>query len=411
MTINTKRGLFSQLIVDKEPDGKYHCPIPECTYSETTTNFHRLVKHCNIKHSICLTKFKVKKASTLHHEKLENQRKQRKKRHIPQHRIQLLTEEQWQEAILLHRSDLDGNFASVLEANGVVVVRNFLDSKDVNILKGCVRIAKLLTEMTPAPLEEYTISGGIKMINIPADNFSKDDRNFSSGADVLDSVSAQIRKMLGNQFNLVGDISILTTPFGAQKQVIHSDNILKNRYNGLIVLSESATPTIFLPKQQPDIPILERPLLNANGTISDKSLRTRLKDKYWYMWEDLQELERKMRPVCGRPLKSGDLILFEADMVHRGDTCNDNKTLLFFHASNTTSRVEEDLQFHAGLLGSMVYGENPKNPQQKNNYFEMIRRHDQSIENAIVPLIGLLGDEVQASYNEWLAKQKFTLQV
>ncbi|KAI8893677.1 hypothetical protein BC833DRAFT_635794 [Globomyces pollinis-pini] len=42
------------------------------------------------------------------------------------------------------------------------------------------------------------------------------------------------------------------TPDGADKQFIHSDNVIKERFNGLIVLSKTATATIFLPKQYPD---------------------------------------------------------------------------------------------------------------------------------------------------------------
>jgi hypothetical protein len=66
------------------------------------------------------------------------------------------------------------------------------------------------------------------------------------------------------------------------------------------------------------------------------------------------------------------LVIFEADMVHRGDESSDNKTLLFFHARDSTTSVQEDLQFHAGLLGSMIYGNIPGTLQDKNDYFGMI---------------------------------------
>lgn len=91
-----------------------------------------------------------------------------------------------------------------------------------------------------------------------------------------------------------------------------------------------------------------------------------------------------MFAISSRPLKRGDLVLFEADMIHRGDACLGNKTLLFFHFRKHAVTVEEDLQFHVGLLGSMVYGHIPSIRQDKNAYFGSIREHNESLEDTNV---------------------------
>jgi hypothetical protein len=106
-----------------------------------------------------------------------------------------------------------------------VILPQFIDSKDVDILNGCTRISQFLAERDESELEERTISGGTLMIDIPVNHFAKGNVNFSSGANVLDLVSQKIKKMLGDEYSIVGDLSILTTPNGAQKQFIHSDNI------------------------------------------------------------------------------------------------------------------------------------------------------------------------------------------
>lgn len=76
------------------------------------------------------------------------------------------------------------------------MVKNFIDSNKVDILNGCVRIAQLLSQKDENDLEERTISGGTLMIDIPVNNFTKGNVNFSSGANVLDLISQQIKNML-----------------------------------------------------------------------------------------------------------------------------------------------------------------------------------------------------------------------
>jgi hypothetical protein len=395
--------IFTTKVIEIQPDGKYHCPDSTCCVSETPTNFHRLVKHC-VKHSIKLSKAKVKKESTIREENRIAKRKA-KKRKIIEEMDENITIERWQQNIMLNLSEADGNLKLMLMNCGVIVVREFIDSKDVDILNGCVRIAQFLSERDESEIEERIISGGTLMIDIPVNHFAKENVNFSSGANVLDLVSQMIKKMLGDEYSIVGDLSFLTTPNGVQKQFIHSDNILKNRYNGLIVLSDFATPTLFLPKQQPDVTINASPLLDLNGKIVDPNIRTKIKEKYSYMWGPVEEIESKMRPLSSKPLKRGDLVLFEADMVHRGDESMVNKTLLFFHARDSTATVQEDLQFHAGLLGSMIYGNIPGKRHDKNEYFGIIKRHDEALKDATVSLPSLLNEDVSKEYMKWLGKQ------
>jgi hypothetical protein len=276
-------------------DGKYHCPYSTCCYSETPSNFNRLVKHC-AKHSIKLSKSIVKKESTIREQNRIAERKA-KKRKIIEEMDDNITIEKWQQIIMLNLSEADGNLKSMLKNCGVIVIREFIESKDVDILNGCVRIAQLLTERDDTALEERSISGGTKMIDIPINQLLKHDVNFSSSVNVMDVITQKVQKILGPEYQLVGEISILTTPNGAQKQFIHSDNILKNRYNGLIVLSDIATPTLFLPKQQPDVAIYSSPHLDVNGKIVEQEIRTKLKEKYSYMWGQVGEIESRMRSV------------------------------------------------------------------------------------------------------------------
>lgn len=111
-----------------------------------------------------------------------------------------------------------------------------------------------------------------------------------------------------------------------------------------------------------------------------------------------------MRPVSNKPLQRGDLLLFEADMTHRGSLCNMNKTLLFFNVRKSSYVLHKDQQFHAATLGTYVYGSNPKKKSDKDALYGLIRMNDQSISEPVVPLIDLLNDG--SYYNEWLKTQK-----
>jgi hypothetical protein len=317
--------------------------------------------------------------------------------------INELSMKEWQESISIPFGEVKGSLKHMLDSYGEVVITKFLDSNEVDILNGCTAMAKTL--IVHKEMKEGTISGGTKMIDIPVYRFEKDDIHFAFGANILKNITDRIQKMIGDEYSIFGALSFLTTPNGAQKQFIHSDNILKNRYNGLIVLSDTAAPTLFLPKQWPDVAINASPLLDEDGKILDPNIRTKLKEKYSYMWGPVEEIERKMRPLSSKPLKRGDLVLFEADTVHCGDASSDNKKLLFFHARDNNASVQEDLQFHAGLLGSMIYGNIPGTLQDKNDYFGMIKRHDESLKDATVSLPSLLNEEVTEAYLKWLENQ------
>jgi hypothetical protein len=104
--------IFTTKVIEIQPDGKYHCPDSTCCVSETPTNFHRLVKHC-VKHSIKLSKAKVKKESTIREENRIAKRKA-KKRKIIEEMDENITIERWQQNIMLNLSEADGNLKLML---------------------------------------------------------------------------------------------------------------------------------------------------------------------------------------------------------------------------------------------------------------------------------------------------------
>jgi hypothetical protein len=381
------------------PNDIYQCP--QCSRFEQPKNFSRLNKHAKAEHKIALTHIKINDSTKRKKEQISKQvRKKQPILHKP--KIPKSPNQVWQNQI----SVLPENVTTEkLKQFGVLVVRNFLAPREVDVLNGCVEMAK--RDVKDGKLVETSISGGTLMINIPVVDFKKDTGGFKFGIDTLEEISSRIKNMVGDNFSIVGDLSILTTPNGAEKQCIHADNILKNRYNGLLVLSETASPTRFLPKENPDIMLTEAPLLHPEtGMVMNGNLRQKIQEKYSFMWGSVEELDSKMRPVSDGPLKKGDLVLFEADMVHRGAACEGNKTLVFFQVRpGNPANVEKDVQFHAGLLGSYVYGELPESKEDKDAYFGLIRRHDKWNSNAKVPLTELLANEVRIAYEEWLDQQ------
>ena len=149
--------------------------------------------------------------------------------------------------------------------------------------------------------------------------------------------------------------------------------------------------------------------MDSTGKIVDPNVRVKLREKYLLMFGRLEFLETGMRPVSKYPLKKGALILFEADMLHRGDDSTDNKTVLFFHTrrhvGGISQQVEEDLQFHVALLGSIIYGNIPRYQEEKNEYFQMIKRHDESIPITTVRLTDLMDENVRRCYQTLFSTQ------
>ena len=116
-----------------------------------------------------------------------------------------------------------------------------------------------------------------------------------------------------------------------------------------------------------------------------------------------------MKPISNEPLQKGDLVLFEADMLHRGAASYENKTLMFFHTCPGDVNVEADVQFHAGLLGSLIFGNIPTNKEDKDIYYNMIRMHDHSIDGSVVKIPDLLNPAASKAYKKWLRKQSTIL--
>ncbi|KAI8901715.1 hypothetical protein BC833DRAFT_87011 [Globomyces pollinis-pini] len=395
-------GYLENQEIEVQEDGRYYCPGIGCQKSISRRRFKNLAKHCSEKHQITLTKVKRLKESTKR--KYQNQEEMRKKEIVMKtecmdhNQLNQMTTEEWQKKITLENSDNLFHLNSMVDLHGVVVVQQFCNTMECDILNMCSRIAELL----PDKYSKEITNGGIQMVNIPISNFNQSDINFKIGANVINSISDKLQQAFGLDYSLDGDLSILTTPNGAQKQFIHSDDILKERYNGIIVLSDNATPPIFLRKKYPDVKLYNFPTLDQEGRVLDDLLRSTIAQKYFFMMEPPGLVEPFMHYVSAQPLKKGDLILFEADMVYRGAQIFENETGVFFHLRKPTPSATVDLQFHAGQLGSLLFGTNPR---EKESYFNMIRMHDDSIPDTTVPLYDLLGDTVKKSYLEWLKKQ------
>jgi hypothetical protein len=312
----------------------------------------------------------------------------------------------WQDSIFFGSTKKPQDIKSILDQTGVIVIRNFVGEDAADVWNGCIQVAK--SSKDSLGLHVAPISGNQIMFNLNVDVLLQQPE-FSFVTNVLTKLNLEIKKIIGNDFSLMGDISILETPNGAQKQFAHADNILRNRYNGLLVLSENAPPPLFLPKSAPDVPLFISPAIDrASGQLIRVEDREMIQRKFALLFGNVQELEKQMFPVSRKRLQKGDLVLFEADMVHRGDICTYHKTLLFFHCRPgvpESQRVDNDVQFHVGLLGSLVYGILPVPGQERDAYFRLIRAHDESLPNSKVTLPQLLGDKVSKAYKLWLSRQ------
>ncbi len=69
------------------------------------------------------------------------------------------------------------------------------------------------------------------MINVPLTRFQKHDSHFCSGENVFHWLDTRMKEIFGKEYMLVGDIYIITTPNGAQKQFTHPDDIIGDRIN------------------------------------------------------------------------------------------------------------------------------------------------------------------------------------
>ena len=434
----------------EEREGKYECPFDGCTVTVNRINFYRLRKHYQERHDSSITlklkplRRKIKERfSTVTH-KIEAPAIKPNVEEVPEDimgleapanesNVEVSEKTKFQSSILVNGMNMGNvkDIKSKLDEFGVVLIKGFMDHRNSVLFDACHRMAaflqverttRVVNKANPAYLDEITesikaypetsISGGIKMHSIPVDDIHKECEWLGFCEYPLDLLRDKLHLILGNQYFISGELAFLFSPQKTSKQVIHADNIKKNIYNGLLVLSDSAKPTIFLPKSKDDIAINEAPELHLSGPnrgkIIDDGIREKIMKKFHFMDEPLARIEGKMYPVSDALLTKGDLVLFEGDAVHRGDKCgkSDFKKLLFFSCRKDDSIPGNDIQVHAGLLASYFYGLFPETEEEKNKYFGMINRHIESIPNSKVPLSTLLGDEVKENYFKWIKDQK-----
>jgi hypothetical protein len=360
-------------------NGKYYCPFTECDYSELKKNFNRLATHGRNRHNCELVTY----------EKMKNN---------------------WQKQVQIDEQNFK---MSTLNQIGVVLLKKFISKRDTDLLNAVVTMAETICENQNSFLKKVTISGGMQMIDIPSDFFiCPAHPKFYYAANLFKKLNERIGRLIGKDYKISGNLSVIQTPYGSTNQFIHADNMLKNRYNGLIVLSKEAKPTEFLPKPKVEIAIFNQPELDEkSGKITDPVLRNQFKKKFQCFWDPIEELEERILPISNEPLTAGDMIFFEADMIHRGVACDGNKTLLFFHAQPSCLNLKdiEDIgvQFHVGLVGGLFYGNNPKNKNDMDEYFSLIKMHDDSISGSHVSLFDLLHEVPKNSYLKWY-KTKFS---
>ncbi len=102
------------------------------------------------------------------------------------------------------------------------------------------------------------------MINIPTQLLINHNSPFGFSRNLFQELVKKIRRFLGEENYITGNLSILQSPDGSSNQFIHSDNILHNRYNRLLVVSEEAVPTQFIPKQDRYVLIVRSRMLRDN---------------------------------------------------------------------------------------------------------------------------------------------------
>jgi hypothetical protein len=363
---------YEEVYVGDTADGKLYCPI--CGRTTDASNFSRFQKSCRKRCNV-----ELKKKTKFRKFSFQNSSN--------------MSLKDWQEKINVSENMFS---KKLLNETGVVLIKKFICKQEVNLLNGIVSVARNMKRK----LVMQTISGGMKMINVPCHRFTKSDEDFAFACDFFVELTSRIQDLIGDNYQIVGDISIIQTPKGCSNQFIHADNILKSRYNGLLVLSNEAPPTEFFPKKEDDVGIFESPTLNMNGEIDNQVEKMAFRKKFQVMWEPIRELENQMKPVSQLPMEYGDLVLFEADMLHRGVGSKENKTLMFFQA--VPKIEEESVQFHMGLIGGYFYGNNPSDIQKKEEYFNLLKMHNDSVSKPPVPLQNLLAEEPKISYLNWL---------
>lgn len=172
--------------------------------------------------------------------------------------------------------------------------------------------------------------------------------------DSLDSLGRMLlSKLCGWDKKVVfdGKLSFLTSMQHTGRQFPHCDQPFVDDIQVMLVLSETAEPTLVIPDSK-----LERgPRIFSFNKPTDMEINSRIR---CISDLSLEELEKLMIPIIGRKLRRGDLIVFCSDVVHAGPNNPDklyrrvvHMTLRPFNHHNPVG----DVQYHIGEVAGRLY--------------------------------------------------------
>ncbi|KAJ2987826.1 hypothetical protein HDV02_005933 [Globomyces sp. JEL0801] len=281
-----------------------------------------------------------------------------------------------------------GTTINTLKSAGLIVAHQAISRKDTQLLMLTGFCCKWLPQNSNKHPEVISnqISGGYEMYSVRREKFE-----------------SRIRTVVGAEYRLGPVLSFLHSPIDhtTTHQAIHADSVSGDSYHGLVVLSDDCAPTIFEMRQSLHDPITGMVTIsNATGELISADTRQKLERNFGCMLGPIATLEENMYPVSTKPLKAGTVILFRADMIHRGppSTVNENRELLFFTLHNRPCRPSDD-QIPAAFLGELLYGRGTR--QQ----FELMARHEESSILVQPKLREHLTNEERRKYDKWFKAQ------
>ena len=172
--------------------------------------------------------------------------------------------------------------------------------------------------------------------------------------DSLDSLGRMLlSKLCGWDKKVVfdGKLSFLTSMQNTGRQFPHCDQPFADGIQVMLVVSETAEPTLVIPDSK-----LERgPRIYSFNNPTDAEINSRIR---CISDMSLEELEGLMIPIIGRKLRRGYLIVFCSDVVHAGPKNPDklyrrvvHMTLRPFNHHNPVG----DVQYHIGEVAGRLY--------------------------------------------------------
>lgn len=187
------------------------------------------------------------------------------------------------------------------------------------------------------------------------------------------------------------------------RQALHTDSMLSNEYQALVVLSEGITPTEFLirdEESQSQDEITNEPQRYSRKGIEQKILNEEIRRKVERRFEFLLRKpdESQIWPISKAPLELGDLIIFAGDTYHRGaawSSKKDRKIMFFTYQlqSKQGKKVAKDYQFHSVMAAYAVHGIN------KHAYKVIQEMNDPEV---LPPLYKHMDDGTQKSYLKFI---------